>query len=285
MWWWATRFGATTVQSFDFPDDWWGGGFWWGREFRSVLDLMDEGTLDAPLAALLWLAIERHASLVVVGGHAPGVGKTTLLTALLAFLAPEATPVFTAGQRETFAFVERTDPARTRILVNEISDHLPGYLWGRQAATVFDLAGRGYALAATMHAASLDELVGQLEPPPVGVPRRTFAQRVPLTVLLAAGYQERRLVRRVTSVLLLRPGEDAAAVHADPLSTWDAATDTYDFTDQQAVWVALAARLRLPVARLRREREARSAYLTALGQEGTRDYDAVRAAVLRYHQA
>lgn len=272
------------MENVDIPDVWWGPGFWWGQsQPRSVAELMAGGTLDARLAALLWVAIHRHMSLVVVGGHAQGVGKTTLLTALMAFLAPGVTPVFTTGPRDPLAFAGQTEPARTRIMVNELSDHTPFYLWGRAAARVFDLVGQGYAMAATMHAESLEELVGQTEDPAVGVSRRTFVDRVPLAVLLAALRRKGRLVRRVTSVVLLRRDDTAElGVRSDRLSTWDSDEDTYRFTDQPELWPALAARLGLSQEELREESDARQAYLTALNKEGVRNFDAVREAILRY---
>lgn len=272
------------MRSFDIPDEWWGSGTWWGEAPpRSVVDLIDGGTLDTRLAALLWLAIQRHASLVVVGGHARGVGKTTLLTALMAFLAADARPVFTIGQRETFPFVGQTDPAHTRIMVNELSNHLPVYLWGTGAATVFDLARQGYAVAATIHAESLEELVAQTEDRSVGVSRQTFAERIPLAVLLSAGQRSGRLVRRVTQVLLLRPDSTTeAGVRQDAVSTWDHDADAFHFTDDPEVWAALAERLGLSPVELHREWDERRIYLNALVGGGMRDYDAVRNAVVQF---
>ena len=56
-------------------------------EPRSVVELIRAGTLDAELAAMLWLLIEGRVP-VVVAATEGGAGKTTLLDALLVFLAP-----------------------------------------------------------------------------------------------------------------------------------------------------------------------------------------------------
>jgi hypothetical protein len=48
------------------------------------------------------------------------------------------------------------------MLVNEMSDHLPIYVWGRNARAALILAGRGYGLGATMHADSLEEALAQM---------------------------------------------------------------------------------------------------------------------------
>ncbi|MCX6022321.1 MAG: type II secretion system protein E, partial [Chloroflexi bacterium] len=121
-------------------------------------------TLDARMAALCWLLIENHTSLFAASGP-QRAGKTTLLTALMAFLPPGAAPVFPAGQEETFSFTETADPAHTWIMVNELSDHLPVYLWGPPAARLFALIEQGYAAAATLHADTADEVIAYLAPP------------------------------------------------------------------------------------------------------------------------
>ncbi len=65
----------------------------------SVAQLIALGSLDARTAALLWLLIERHQSLIVSGptDPTPGIGKTTTLNALLGFLPPGTTLVYTTG--------------------------------------------------------------------------------------------------------------------------------------------------------------------------------------------
>src|SRR4029078_438331 len=55
-----------------------------------------------------------------------------------------------------------TCPERGSLLVNEMSDHLPIYVWGRNARGALGLAGRGYGMGATMHADSLDEATALL---------------------------------------------------------------------------------------------------------------------------
>jgi hypothetical protein len=68
---------------------------------RSIVELIRAGTLDAELAATLWLLIEGRVPLVV-GAAAQGAGKTTLLDALAVFLPPGVRIVELAGAMETF---------------------------------------------------------------------------------------------------------------------------------------------------------------------------------------
>ena len=70
-------------------------------EPRSVVELIRAGTLDAELAATLWVLIEGRVPVVVARPRA-GTGKTTLLDALLVFLAPGVRAIELAGAAETF---------------------------------------------------------------------------------------------------------------------------------------------------------------------------------------
>ena len=70
-------------------------------EPRSIVELIRAGTLDAELAATLWLLIEARVPLVVAAA-AQGTGKSTLLDALLDFLPAGTHAVELAGATETF---------------------------------------------------------------------------------------------------------------------------------------------------------------------------------------
>ena len=107
------------------------------RRQLSIAEIIALGSVDVETAALVWLLLEQGVSLTVAGptDPQPGVGKTTTLNALLQFL-PEGTGLaYMSGMYENFAFTRRSDvdPATTYALCNEVSDHLPIYMWGRIA--------------------------------------------------------------------------------------------------------------------------------------------------------
>ena len=167
---------------------------WWGWSWEppvpmSIPELVAAGDLDARTAALAWVVLAAHGS-AIVAAEQPHAGKTTTLTALLDLVPARVTRAYLRGGAETFDFLGRTDPSTTLLLANELSSHLPVYLWGAKAVRAFRALREGYALAATLHADSAAEAVAQLRDE-LGVPAADIA-RIDLLVVM------RR--RRVASV-------------------------------------------------------------------------------------
>ncbi len=200
------------------PYGWWGFG-WDVPDPLSIADLIAAGTFDARTAALLWLLIEARAS-IVVAADPPGAGKTTTLTALSDFLPPDCARIYLRGWNETFDFTATADPARSYILCNEISAHLPVYLWGRKVQQLFAALTDGFAFGATMHADEPDEVIAILAGYPLYVPLPAIA-RLDLIMTLAVEYVARRPRRRLDRLVLLR--RSGAGDDLDPVSLawWD----------------------------------------------------------------
>jgi hypothetical protein len=86
---------------------------WWGYHWAapqplSITRIIAAGSLDAELAALLWLLIEGRVP-VVVAAEAPLAGKTTTLTALMDFLPPGVQKLFLRGWTEDFSWLPDAD--------------------------------------------------------------------------------------------------------------------------------------------------------------------------------
>nr|MDQ2907544.1 hypothetical protein [Chloroflexota bacterium] len=139
---------------------------WWHYESRrplSMAQIIALGSVDVETAALIWVMLEHGASLTVAGptDPQPGVGKTTTLNALLQFL-PEGTALaYMSGMYENFAFtrVPDLDSTTTYALCNEVSDHLPIYMWGRVARRYLKLPAQGFHIATSVHADTLDDVI------------------------------------------------------------------------------------------------------------------------------
>ena len=121
------------------------------------------GCVDAQTVALIWLLMEHGASLTVAGptDPQPGVGKTTTLNALLQFVPDDSALAYMSGMYEDFAFTQLPDiePEHTYALCNEVSDHLPIYMWGRVARRYLNLTADGYHIATSVHADTIDDVL------------------------------------------------------------------------------------------------------------------------------
>ncbi len=255
---------------------------WWGWPWSlptplTITELIAAGSLDPRVAGLLWVALERRASLLVAAGP-NGAGKTVLLSALLAFLPPHVQRVHLRGMAETFDFLAHADPANTYLLCNELSDHLPIYLWGRPARRLFELLPQGFGLGATLHADSVEEVLAVLRAPPLAIPAALLAQ-VALVAVLAVRRQGAGLQRRLATLHCL--DYTAGALVARPLAVWDQNRDTYHY-EAEAHLGPLARRLGLAPGQLAQRAAARARFLAALVARGTLAPDGVRAALAAY---
>jgi hypothetical protein len=271
-------------------------------EPRSIVELIRAGTLDAELAAQLWLLVEARVPIVVAAGP-QGVGKTTLLGALLAFVPSTITIVELAGEAETFAWLPQASelgwpgipranaqgeplrPERAILLAQELSNHLPAYTWGGAARLVVRAASIGYGLATTIHADSLDEVFDTLRRPPV---RLTDDELSHLGVVVVL----RRLDggrRRVAATHYVRPMARDLHGHTQRLgpavlATWDPATDAFEHFGW-GVTPELATRIGRRPGDFEIEQDRRRDHLSHLVATGVTAPEVVRDAIQAYRPA
>jgi energy-coupling factor transporter ATP-binding protein EcfA2 len=201
------------------PFAWWGPG-WQAPAPRGIADLLHDETIDSWSAANLWAALARRQSLAVVAGGS-GVGKTTLLTALLDFLPPGTRRVYLRGCFETFAFLSDStiNPRETAVMINEISPHLPVYLWGPAVARILEATQRGFMLLATAHADSVHDLVQALTSSPLHI-RAAQVAAFEFVVVLKSD-EDKQSGRRVREVWRLEPIRDGVALASLQASSHD----------------------------------------------------------------
>jgi hypothetical protein len=137
---------------------------------------VQDGTIDTDLAAKLWAALAQRRSLTVIGGPS-GLGKSSLLHALLPALPEGSHRLYLRGCYETFAFENdpRFTPTATTLLANEISPHLPIYLWGPVVQRTLEAGLAGYQILATAHGRSVVEFAASLTGSPLRIPARLLA--------------------------------------------------------------------------------------------------------------
>ena len=277
---------------------------------RSIVELLRAGTLDAELAATLWLLIEGRVP-IIVAAQDRRVGKSTLLGALLDFLPPGIRTVELAGSMETFDWLPQAPelgwdrprgttapgpdrdgdqlaqpppirPDDTFILVPEFSDHLPSYTWGAEARIAIRAAAIGYGLAATMHADSLDEVFETLRRPPVEVSDDELSRLGVVLILRSAGDG----ARRVVAAHYVRPTSRDEHGHVQRLgpavlTTWDPTRNEFEHFGW-GVTPELALRVGRKAGDYELEVERRRDFLAGLADAGIVDVDAVRAAIDGY---
>jgi hypothetical protein len=270
-------------------------------EPRSIAECIRAGTLDAELAATLWLLIEARVP-VLVTGATRGIGTSTLLAALLDFLPPEVRVVEVRGSEETFDWLPQASelgwpgvprlpadgspvrPQDTMLLVPELSDRPGAGTWGDVARVAVRAAAIGYGLAATIHADSLDEVFAALRAEPVGLGDDELSRLGVVLVLRLTGDPDGG--RRVVAAHYVRPVARDAHGHLQRLgpavlATWSAETDRFEHFGW-GVTPELAARVERRAGDFELEKAARQAALDDLVDRDITAVAAVRAALTRY---
>lgn len=270
-------------------------------EPRSITEFIRAGTLDAELAATIWLLIEARVP-ILVAGATPGVGTSTLLAAFLDFLPPDLRIVEVRGADETFEWLPQAaelgwsgatrrpaegPPVRaedTLVLVSELSDRPQAGTWGDVARIAVRAAVIGYGLGATIHEDSLDEVFAALRAEPVCLGDDELSRLGVVLVLRPAGDSDGG--RRVVAAHYVRPvvrDVHGHLQHLGPavLTTWNAEMDTFEHFGW-GVTPELAMRVGRRAGDFELEATSRREFLDDLVARGITDVGAVRTALAGY---
>ena len=291
--------GALAAWFSRFPEGWW--GYHWAPPTpMSAVELIGTPTIDSRLMATLWAVVSRRRS-VMLSSESPQAGKTTTLSALVDFLPDDTTGIFVRGWWEEYDWLDEIPAGTGYLLINEMSDHLPVYVWGRAARGALVLAGKGWGLGATMHADSLSEAIDTLRNE-LGA---TDADLAGLTIYLqySAYLTPTGMYRRVEEAWHLRQDEDGivapvrlGALHGDrspsltgaqrlpepPMLPNDGGRLVRPFIHDADAYAVLAASLGLQADAFEAELAARAASLETLAIRGICDPPSVAAAIRRY---
>ena len=291
--------GALAAWFNRFPDGWWG-YHWEPPRPMSAVELIGTPTIDARLMATLWAVVSRRRS-VMLSSEAPQAGKTTALSALVDFLPENTTGIFVRGWWEEFDWIDEIEAGTGYLLINEMSDHLPIYVWGRAARGALVLAGKGWGMGATMHADSLPEALDALR----GQLGATDADLAGITIYLqySAYATPSGMYRRVEEAWHLRLDADGALapvrlgtiagerspsltgaqrMPAPPMLPDDGGRGERAFFHDADAYAVLATSLGVEAAALEAEIVARASFLESLASRGICDPVAVARAVRSY---
>lgn len=182
----------------------------------SITELIKFGTLDARIAAYLWIALESSMSVFVCGETASG--KTTTLNAITVFIRPSAkivsiedTPEVILPHPNWVSEVTRhSDDETSSIdlydLLKAALRQRPNYIIvgeirGREGYVAFQAAQTGHPIMSTFHAANMDRLIQRLTGQPINIPP-TYIDNLNIVIFQSLIIDPRtgRVDRRVISV-------------------------------------------------------------------------------------
>lgn len=267
------------MRALNQPESWWGWHGYNQPQAMSITQIMRAGTFPPRIGAIFWLAMERGRS-IILAADPPGAGKTTILTALLAFARPEASVYFTQGWGETFRLpTQSPDDPPLYILINEISDHLPVYSWGPYVRKTFELAADGYSFASTMHADTVEGVLEQLTEE-CDVPAEHLGH-LAFVVPMYVGHANGARVRRVSEVAVLEPLARSYDRHT--IARWDPVSDAYEILSTPAQINAAARRLDMEEDEFLDELGRRQQLLEDLVHENVLAMDDVQRRILRFN--
>ena len=181
-----------------------------GGRMLSILDLLDDGTLDLDLAAYLMARMRGGASLMV-GAVPGGAGKTTVMCALLNLVPPDLELTAATAEAVQRALREKDSPRRCYICHEIGSGFYFAYLWGRELCEYCSLFDRGHVLATNLHADDLEEAREQVCDRN-GVPKEHF-NRFDLQLYLRIGGGFGRRNRRIDKVYSSTGGDPHVLVY------------------------------------------------------------------------
>ncbi|HDD59471.1 MAG: type II/IV secretion system ATPase subunit [Thermoplasmata archaeon] len=210
----------------------------------SVTQLIKWGTMNAEVAAYLWLALENGMSVFVCGETASG--KTTTLNAILPFIrynskiysvedTAEVLPPHRIWQR---LLTRETGPEESRVdyftLLKAALRSRPNYIIageirGREGAVAFQAMQTGHPVISTFHAADVVKMIQRFTGDPINVPIR-FMDNLNIAVFQQAVYRRGKVLRRVVSISeILGYSKELGGVLTKQVFVWEPTTDKHRF--------------------------------------------------------
>ncbi|MEM4625176.1 MAG: type II/IV secretion system ATPase subunit [Candidatus Aenigmatarchaeota archaeon] len=220
------------------------------RKFKeeplSPIDLIMLNTASSELMAYLWYVIEAKRNIMICGGTS--TGKTSLLNAISVFIPYEAKIVSIEDTRELMLPHEHWIPGVARPafgasgigeitmfdLLRESFRQNPDYLVvgeirGKEAYVMFQGMASGHPSFATMHAASLEDMIKRLESPPIEL-SPYLIEILDIVIIMIHAKEKGKSARRIKEVLEIQ-NIDKTTGNANAIRSfvWIPAEDKIEF--------------------------------------------------------
>lgn len=193
------------------------------RDPFTIIDLIENKTVNKDIAAILWLAIEYEMNVLFSGGTASG--KTVFLNACMPFIPPNHRIISMEDTRELMLpeflywcpLVTRTpnpegkgEVSMLDLLVNSLRMRPDRIVLGeirkqREAEVLFEAMHTGHSVYSTVHADTANETIRRLTNPPISI-HPEMLNSVNLNVVM---FRHRKTgYRRVFQVAEFMPGKE-----------------------------------------------------------------------------
>jgi len=288
------------------------------RKFRTnpftIVDLIKYGTLNARIAAYLWVLIENLRSVMICGATASG--KTALLNSISMFIHPDLKVVTIEEVRELrlhenwipmvtrSSFQPGVEEVNTFDLLKSALRQRPDYILvgevrGEEVYTLFQSIAVGHGGLCTIHADSIQSVIKRLLSRPMNVPD-IMLPLMNVMIQIKRVRKNDNIVRRVTEVaeLIASPAvltsQNGESVHVQDRFIWESDDDTYsdvpsldlDFLSTYStggIFNVISEARHIPIEKLNEEHNKREVVLNWMVEKNLSSYEEVAQVIRDYY--
>ncbi len=276
------------------------------RKFRedpfTIVDLIENETIDENIAAYLWLLMENKMSVMIMG--ATGAGKTTALNAIACLIRPnykiisvEEVAEINLPHENWAATIARSGygaESEGEItlydLIKSAVRHRPdliivGEVRGEEAYVLFQALATGHGGLCTIHAENVETAIKRLTQRPMNIP----SSIIPLMNCAIIVKHVRKPVflggdKRLSSRKFIRVAEIKNATTIKDVFTWSASVDVFEENWDDSYLIAkIAKNLDISVQQVLDDLERRKEVLLHMAERNIRDFRSVNDVLSKYY--